>query len=320
TFAKTLQPIEKTLGKLTISIDPRMELLSAIEIIEGQNETPFKNAYTQALATSFLSFDSFDAVELTHNLSKSNCHAPAAFMLHLAQPQSLSQTSTYSKCLIDRAGGVVNLEILRQAMGLFAQKSGFDRYWTENRDTFKGIIDATVAQAEGVDWIGVMENYMGSTQESYHLVIVPLLKENHHQSVAQADGTIKVYALMATDSTTYINRAALESSVWYEFSHSFITPLVEKYSQKVDSTASIFTPIDFPLHQYVGDEIANAVSLRLRASSMNQTQYEALLAQQEDKGMSYTPALVEKLKEYEVLRALKGTTFEEFFPQLLEVF
>ncbi|MEG2480200.1 MAG: hypothetical protein RSA50_08000, partial [Mucinivorans sp.] len=181
------------MGKLTISIDPRMELLSAIEIIEGQNETPFKNAYTQALATSFLSFDSFDAVELTHNLSKSNCHAPAAFMLHLAQPQSLSQTSTYSKCLIDRAGGVVNLEILRQAMGLFAQKSGFDRYWTENRDTFKGIIDATVAQAEGVDWIGVMENYMGSTQESYHLVIVPLLKENHHQSVAQADGTIKVY-------------------------------------------------------------------------------------------------------------------------------
>jgi hypothetical protein len=82
------KPIQVQVGKLKVSIDPRVELLSAIQGISNYPKIQRNNSYYNAVKTHFAPYTKMQAVSLTDDLAKMGFlhDAPIEFMLYLSQP------------------------------------------------------------------------------------------------------------------------------------------------------------------------------------------------------------------------------------------
>lgn len=87
-FAQSIEPIKRTIGKLTLSIDPRMEVLSAVQMIADYPVIRKNNAYSQSIDTYFRPYDTLPAVHLTDRL-KSHFTQDAPVLRNIPTPNTL---------------------------------------------------------------------------------------------------------------------------------------------------------------------------------------------------------------------------------------
>lgn len=178
--AQTLKPIKTNIGKLNISVDPRMELLGVIQII---SDYPFATKgipYSDEIKEFFAPMKDSKAVTLTKELCNSfNYDAPATFMLYLSQPSALKKTIPYTQYLIDRAGGKEKLNSYRDAISDFAAKSKFIDFWRSKEHFYKQSLALTYEELKGVDLIKIIEEYYKDSRNSYNIVICPLFDSNN---------------------------------------------------------------------------------------------------------------------------------------------
>jgi hypothetical protein len=87
-----LAPITKTVGKLSITVDPRMELLSAVQVISDYPTINRKAPYSTDLMQFFGRYNAHEASQLTSRLATDYdfaSDAPADFILRLSQVPEL---------------------------------------------------------------------------------------------------------------------------------------------------------------------------------------------------------------------------------------
>ena len=138
-----IQPIERSVGKLQISIDPRMELLTAVQIVSDYPFIHRDYPYCHDILNFFQPFSSKDAVTITNSLMENygfGADAPVHFMLHLSQPPKLEIQNEIINDLLERSGGIDNLEQYRKAMQQFAETSNFDAFWNNKMPFYNQIL------------------------------------------------------------------------------------------------------------------------------------------------------------------------------------
>ena len=248
--AQNIEPIGKKVGKLNISVDPRMELLSTIQVLSKYPIIDREQDYAKEISTYFASFQNQNAISLTNELFEKQVFgydAPVTFMLHLSQVPELKQQLKNSDYLIGRAGGKKNLENYRVAIKEFAEKSNFNTFWDSNKEFYQEIVELTAKELEGQDLVKVIEEYFNETQNSYNIVLSPLFEGGYGPSMPAENGKFDIYSCMTTtnekNEIPYVNLEYLMYYVWHEFGHSFVNPLTDKYMKNVYASKKLFEPI-----------------------------------------------------------------------------
>jgi hypothetical protein len=332
--SQTIKPVEKTVGKLHISIDPRMELLSVIQILSDYKIINRKTPYSNEIISYFSAFSTHDAVLLTNDLFKKgfSYDAPVGFMLHQSQVPELKQQVEYSDYLVNRADGKHNLDNYRKAIEQFAKESNFEKFWESHEDFYKNIIELSTNNIDNADLISKIEEYFNEKQNSYNIIICPSFKGNYGPRIPSKKDNFDIYSCISTTNATekypYVSNESIKYIVWHEFGHSFVNPQTEKFSYKVNSLSKLYDPIasDMSRMAYgtwstcVNEHIIRAINIRLQLKYVSPQASASLINEELANRFIYISPLVNKLKEYEKQRDAKHITFSQFYPQLISVF
>lgn len=333
----SIQPIGRSIGKLHISIDPRMELLAAIHVLSANKDLSNRNLpYSKDILNYFKSFSSQEAVKQTERLLQEysfSYDAPVNFMLCLSGLPELEPDIKYSDYLSGRSGGSDNLEQYRKSMIQFAQISDFQTFWNSKIALYNQILDLTIAEIEGKDLVEILESYYNETKGSYNVLITPAFYGGKGAMFPQSDGKDNIYASVSTDYNTkdgvpYLDRNNLLYYVWHEFGHSFVNPLTRKYIDEVNAVGKLFEPIKNVMSKEayttwescVNEHIIRAIQIRLVERNLGVQQARELLNNELTNRYIYIEPLIEILKEFEKQRDEKQITFSDFYPQLINLF
>ena len=331
---KAVQPVERSVGRLHISIDPRIELLSTIQLLSNYPVVNRDLPYSKDVLTCFEGFSSLEAVTLTNSLLQNHgfsYDAPVTFMFYLSQPPELEPKIMFSDYLLKRSGEGNNLEQYRKSIKVFAETSNFKDFWNSKVPFYNKILDMTIADMGGKDLIKAMEDYFNETQDSYNIVIAPAFRGGYGPKIPDTDGKEHIYACLSTtnmkDDNPYLSGENLLNYVWHEFGHSFVNPLTEKYAKKVTSLNQLYEPIRnaMSMQAYgnwetcVNEHIIRAIHIRLMELHIGSQQSKALLESDLKSRFIYIEQLIEKLKEFENQRDRNKITFSQYYPELLNV-
>jgi len=334
--AQTIQPVERSIGKLNISIDPRQELLSTVQLLShyprGNRDLP----YSKEKINYFKSFSSQEAVAMTDSLAQKYIFtddAPITFMLYLSQPPELEQQIPFTDYLKKRSGGGDNMEQYRKALEQFAEASNFKTFWNSRIPFYNQILDSTIAEMGGRNLLNDVEEYFNEPKEGYNIIIMPSYTGGTGPSITDANGKVILYSCVGAnnmkDNIPYLDKNYLLGLVWHEFSHSFVNPETSKQLDRVNSASEdkLYEPIkSYMLKQGyinwetgVNEHIVRAVNVRLHELHLGAEAGKASIKDELNQGFIYIEPLVEKLKDFEVQRTQNRITFSEYYPQLLDV-
>ncbi len=332
--ARQLEPVVRTVGRLNISIDPRMELLSAVQLSAKDYPVIDRDLeYSREVMEYFAPLAGHKAPLMTGLMLKHVAFghdAPVTFMLHLSQPVRLKRVIPYTDRLIQRAGNEKTLTEYRRALKKFARKGDFDKFWTSRQVLYNEILDRSVAELRGSDFVGTLEDYLGMKQGSYNIIIAPSFDGGYGPRIQREDGLFDLYCCLSTtdeaDGVPYLSFTWWIYFTWHEFGHSFVNPLTDLHIDRVMETEGLFDALkglQLPYGSwptYVNEHIIRAIVVRLIALHVNDQAAQNMLDNERRQGMVYVEPLIEKLKEYESRRAETGITFDKFYPELLDVF
>jgi len=334
-WMQTLKPIERTIGKLHVSVDPRMELLSTIQILSNYKVIDRNSPYSKEIQDYFKPFSSQKAVVLTDELFQNqgfSFDAPVAFMLYLSQVPELKQQIPFSDYLLKSAGGKDKLDNYRTSIEQFAKESDFEKFWLNKNEFYKKVVDLTISDLPDKDLIKVIEDYFNESQNSYSIIISPAFRGGYGPKLPASNNKYDIYSCNTAtdikDGVPFLSKDNLIYYVWHEFGHSFVNPLTEKYSSKVFAYDKLFTPIRADmaklnykdLNTCVNELVIRAINVRLRELYISPVASRILLNKELENRFVYIQPVIEKLKEYEKQRDSRHITFSDFYPQLINLF
>ena len=331
----TIKPIERTIGNLHISIDPRMELLTTVQLLSNYPVINRNLPYNKDVMEYFSSFSSQEAVKMTDNVSENygfSYDAPITMMLYLSQVPELKQQMIFSERLLERGGGAENLEQYRNALKQFAEVSNFEGFWNSRIPLYNKILDLTISEMGKIDLVKVLENYYNETQASYNIILSPSFMGGYGPRIPNNNGKYDIYACITTffekESIPYMSGEELQNYIWHEWGHSFVNPLTEKYMDRVSSSEKLLEPIAKKMagkayphwNITVNEHIVRAIHIRLLELYSDSQKAKIMLEYELSGRFIYVVPLIEKLKDFEKQRDKNGITFSEFYPELLNLF
>jgi hypothetical protein len=319
---------------LSITIDPRIELLTVVQLLSDYGQrtpliTPFDFPYKRDVIAYFARYKDHPAVKLFREMSTSpnsfRFGTPPTAMLYLSDPPELRVQSEIPEEILSLSGVRENLERFFDELRDFARTTDFVAFYEAHRDLYAKSIENAQKQAGGVDLIASLENYFGTKQHSYNIIIVPLQHGNFGPKMGMHD----LYNICGADSIAADVPIikGVRDICWHEFGHSFSNPIAEQYMPELRDYAVLFDPIASRmncggyenLEGYVYEHVLRAVNVRLTAIYLGEEKAKKALQGNRSFGFVYVEALAEKLKQYETQRN-KYPTFDDFFPQLVAVF
>jgi hypothetical protein len=331
----TIKPIERTIGSLHISIDPRIELLTTTQLVSNSTMIDRGKSYSQEVITYFKPFSFEEAVTQTTYLEQNytfGYDAPPTFMLYLSQVPELKQQMAFSERLLERGGGDENLEQYRIALKQFAELSNFEDFWNSRIPLYNQILDLTIAEMGEIDLVKVLEDYYNETQASYNIILSPAFSGGYGPRIPTNNGKYDIYGCITTffekDGIPYMSGEELQNYIWHEWGHSFVNHLTEKYKDRVISSEKLLEPIAkkiagkaYPYwYQSVNEHIIRAIHVRLLELYSDSQKAKKMLENELGMRFIYVAPLIEKLKDFEKQRDENGITFSEFYPELLNLF
>ena len=327
-------------ARINVFVDPRMELLAAVQLLSGYGEkypdliTRFDFPYKSDMAAYFARYKDHRAVKLFAQMSdRFSYDAPPAVMLYLSDPPELILRLPFSDYVNARASGEKQLKELVEALRDFARESSFQAFYDGHKGTYQAIVEAIGKEMEGSDWIMTLEQYHGQAQASYTIIPSPLFVHGGFGSkVKLSDGKFETYNVCGPTGVkdgfpVFGSRESIKHLAWHEFGHSFVNPPWEKYQKELAKYSSLHDPIASKMQKQaygnwsvcVNEHIVRAVEVRLTYEADGKRAADKVLRAQKKKGFAYIEALCRKLEEYEKQRD-KYPTLESFYPEIVAVF
>ena len=330
---------QSTTSSLNVKIDPRIELLAAVQSLSDYGEkfsllTKLDYDYKNDLLKTFQPFAEHEAVKLFQEMSHSGFtfDAPPSVMLHLSSPPDLAVEQPLTDYLIRRGGGEEKLMRFIAHLRDFAKQSRFMDFFRKQKGFYQKTIQSVNENFEDIDFIGVLEGYYGQKQHSYNIILAPMFNGNYGPRISREDGTFDIFNIVSPrqikeDILYFGSKANFEHLAWHEFSHSFVNPLGEQHRKELLKYASLFKPIQNKMSASaygnwittVNEHVVRAVTTRLNYLHKGKEDGDRVLAGEKTYGFAYVEALCKKLELYEANRA-KYPTFTTFYPQLVETF
>jgi len=326
--------------KINVTVDPRIELLAAVQVISNYNDltgliTRHNIRYKQDMLDYFSPYKKEPAVAFFNQMARMGFtyDAPPAAMLYLSDPPKLKVVKPFSEHLISRAWGEENLIKFVEYLRDFAVKSDFMVFFNSHQDIYDQIIAEVESTMAGNDYIATLENYYGVRQNSYNIILVPVFHQGGFgPCVLCEDGSYDVYNICGSvgeeDGHPLFGSAeAFKYLAWHEFSHSFVNPVTDKFEKEVNEYASLFDPIAEKMAEqaYPGwrtcvyEHLVRAANVRFSYLEDGEKAGKRAMQHEKNRGFAYVEVIAERLMEYEDNRD-RYPTLESFYPRIIDLF
>jgi hypothetical protein len=235
-----LEPISKNVNGINMTVDPRIELLAAVQAISGYDEkfhliTNQDFSYKKDMKDYFSSFSDHEAVKTFDNLSSVSFSfdAPPTAMLYLSNPLELKVKQDFNDYLKNRVGEA-SLKKFAEQINKFAKDTKFDEFFNNHRDFYKSVVDKNAEVMGNSNYIDNLEQYYGMKQNSYNIVLSPMFHSGGFgPRVENENGNYDVYSIQGPasvkdDTPMFGDEGGFRYLALHEFSHSFVNPLSEE--------------------------------------------------------------------------------------------
>ena len=322
--------------RLRIGADPRLELLTVVQLLSRYPYlTPYRTDYARDAIAHFTNYPPHQAIALFRNFSADGNWSDAypTAMLYLSDPPALEERETIPTYIYEAFRGPENFARFLQALRDFARRTDFNRFFARQNKLYLQLeykLRKDLAEANPSVEI---EDYFGTPQLSYHLVLSPLL---HHGGfgphLGRTGGPFDVYTLLGPTGAErgiprFGPREQLLQIVWHEFSHAFVNPLSEGYYREIERRSALFDPLAEQMNRLgytrwldcANEHIIRAIVARLAHHHLGPEAGNRALREESSRGFRYIHALARRLEEYEARRR-DYPTLDAFFPRLLDIF
>jgi hypothetical protein len=320
-------------GALSATVDPRIELMTAVELLAGDPNFPLTGlniGYKQEMLAWFSPWRGHPAVKRLGELWR-NIDGPPGTMMCVSPPPELKPLMDLAECKSLSRERAADVAAWFEMLADFSRQSRFDEFFRAHRPFYDSTVAAFRKLLSG-DYAAQLESYYGRRQRSYEMVLGPLLQGNFGCRVPAGEGVFRLYDIMGPVHTAdglpaYGEAEWVRELVWHEFGHSFSNPAVNRNQALWSPYSSLFEPLREAMGRQayrewsacVYEHANRAHVARIARRELGPDAAEAILRKEEARGFRYIRALYNRLGEYEADRA-RYKTIDDFAPRLLAVF
>ena len=325
---------------LNVSVDPRIELLLVVQLLsEYDGLTKFDIGFISTVNDWFSSYSQHDAVKMFRDITSEGIYFDAypTAMLYLSDPPELSQMPSFDNqndtYVAHAFGGTNKVSEFAALLRDFVAKSNYMEFFTTNRSYYDSLTSKLSEEMSSIDCIEVLENYFGMNQNSYNLILSPLLHAGGFgPRVSTRDGALDIYSIIGPLSSVagmpmFGTGLSIFVNIWHEFGHSFVNPLTETHHDRVSRCTHLYEPIQSNMKNMgysswgncVNEHVIRAVVVRLVHQELDLEFADELLKTERDRSFAYIDPLCDKLRRYETSRD-RYQNFGDFYPELLAAF
>ena len=330
---------QETTPRLQIGVDPRIELLAAVQAMSGYDDrfglmTRHDFPYRTDIYDHFRPFAEHPVVFLFDTLSAQGFafDAPVWMMLYFSPPPELKPVGQPDEELLMRAGGREALDRFMMLLRDFAQKTDFINFYKDHAGVYDSMVARTWVEIGGENYVQNLEEYFGAKQHSYHIVLAPLFHPGGFGvRLAHPDGAFDIYFVGGPKGSDagmplFGGREDFWSLAMHEFGHSFVNPVTLRYRDTIAHYIELYEPIKEQMARQaygtwescVNEHIDRAATARLAFRRGGLRARDLSLADDRNSGFIYVDRLAAKMEEYESARE-RYRSFADFYPELLTV-
>lgn len=325
-------------SKFNITIDERIETLYAVAYFNDYFlVNNHENLYKKTLRKNFQKLKTHKAVELFDSLSTKynfSYNRTVEWILQYSNfPEFKKIKEEADDYVIVPEAKKHLIEEFRLELIKFNQDTLFQKYLRVVEPLNEKVI-SQVKSSETIYKLPLfLEEYYGEKLNSYHLILSPLIHAGGFNSeIINEKGESEVYALLGPngeiDFIPYFDKDFIETDlIIHEFGHSFVNPLIEKYSKEIEGLNSKYYSIKlkenakkqgYNAWKYVFNELLlRAITIHIAEQKFGKEKAEKLLDFEKSIGFGLVEKILGILKGYELNRNTYRT-FNEFYPELIK--
>jgi len=305
--------------KLSVGVDPRIELLSAIELLAGWNRIKHY-WYTHEMAEYLRPYSNHPAVRLFRELNAFRSDAAVRFVLCLSSPPLLSYETKPPADIVQRAKNLENLESFRKLLISFYEDTNFSEFLHKNSAFYSTIKKKTEGVLKGDETIRRFEDYYGVKYDNYYVILSPATAHGNYGGDVGAKEK-KISAILCV-SDMDANLPRFQTQVlFHEFSHSVINPITDELLEKtLKNGKTLFDKVKEPMNKMNYNNLETIITETIiRACDIKVNEHKwvgSALDREQGQGFLYIKPVFEILTEYESNRG-RYKTFEDFYPKIV---
>ncbi|WP_161567242.1 DUF4932 domain-containing protein [Acidilutibacter cellobiosedens] len=337
---KEINVVKYEEGKVTVSVDPRIELISIIQTLAGVKPlTRLTFDYKNNVLDYFNEYRDCPAIKSfkKYNSKGFNYYKPMYFMLCCNYNKGLLsfEEELYNKNPIgiffkDKS----KIDDLIHQLNDFISVSKFDKFFDSNKNRYAKYISDYEKVVNIADVKERMEQYYGIEKNTYNVILVPLIVTGGYGfSIKNEEKLRNVYCIMGpidiknNDLLFYIKDLP-KYVEYHEFSHSFIDLLIFKNEAKIKENhelVKLFEEVqdDMAVQPYGSVEnfldelIVRSVVARLINKYEGEEYYKNVIEYEKGIGFIYIEEVCNSLENYENNRD-KYPTFESYYGEIIK--
>jgi hypothetical protein len=320
-----------------VMIDPRMELLSAVQHFTSwadEHHTNLDFSYPDDVEDYFSSFSNHSAVAKCQELLNKGFtyDAPVNFMLFHDYPPGLALLSPYSDYLKGRASGEGNLNDFAECLRDFSVSADFMSFYEDHKTFYDKVLTLVFNSLGENNYIELLEDYYGETKYRYIIVPTPLFSGGGYGPRVDLPEGQYVYHIpgptgLKNGIPTFGSESDFKHVLLHEFSHSFVNPLTEENIDDVNKSAKLFEPIEQQMRDQayskwyvcVNEHLVRINVIRMRINSEGEGIKENLIDYEESQGFIYITQIDTLMQRYESNRT-EYPRYEDFYPEIIKLF
>lgn len=316
------------MSKMRIVIDPRMELLTALQLVAGDSNINRDNddSYYKEMLSWFIPYQDHQAVAYYKKINEYfSFDAPVNSMLYTEFKDELRLVQEPAEYYCLRAGSKRNWMEFITGLQDYARKTQFKTFFENHTEYYRQTIEKVASIIGNCDPVSELESYLGLYADHYTFRFSPLQTCGYAgwnvQQIEEVSCTIG-FNHNAEDDRAEI---CLRIYLWHEFAHFYLNPIIDEFMsgkraewnefEKFVSSLQIDTE-KYPIVNHY-ECFVRAVTNKLTSMFYGNKEAEDLLRWEEEHGFVYIKKIIEALDKYDIARGKEDINIKDFFPVLL---
>ena len=318
--------------RLTVGVDPRVELLSAAltQTVWSPALKGFFSPYAQDCQKTFFPFRNHAAVKQLNALHARGVELAELFVWITSRSQlpSLEATGGADPVLVKRARGAEALDKLASALSALYTDSKFEAFQLAH-SAFYSQLSSRLAGSDGlsISSIDALETYTGIKRERYSVVVAPLLGNASFSWTGSGDRT--AFAIIAPSAlrgeSLAFDPTSIGRIVPVGFGRSVGQEIVSSRPSRSAAHSEWFGYLDERLRalnvttwdQALAEGFASVIAIRLLEQRGRVAEAATMKRSVMSHGVVWLPYLLERIGEYDANRT-RYPSLREFADRLFD--
>jgi len=327
--------------RFKLIMDSRVELLGTIKILSdfkanSNNCAVLNTVYKMNVVKYFAPFKDDPSIAFYEKLTKSPLKDSLTLnlMLHLSNPPNLETKVPIDDIPLTEGITSEELNYFLALLREFANKSKYMKFFDSQENIIREFTNIQKRNMSNtLKDVLKLEEYFGKKQNSYNLIITPLIlyeKYTYFFQKKELNYSEKMDIYMVAGISEIRNgypcfgsEEEFREIINMKVTHAFVDPLTEKFKEDTEKYSYLFNPIAenmkkqgiFSWKACVNEHLVKTIGLEL--SELSEEEIEESIKKSESAGFIYLRQIYASLKKYRLNRD-KYITFESFYPEILE--